>query len=419
MRNVRLPHRLIFSVLLVSGVLSGIWPTPVQASLPDSDSFVVSDRLRKSVDFWINIYTQYDTHQGIVHDAKYIDHIYEVIDFSKNKRYSRQRQIREAKRHWRKVLLSVQHKADHPSLMNEEESKVFKLFADVDEPSKYLAAAHPRRLRWQLGQKSQFLEAYYISGRYLWAMEGVFRKVGLPEQLTRLPFVESSFNIKARSKVGASGIWQFMRSTGKEYMMINDAVDERNDPVLESEAAAKLLKENYEALHNWSLAVTSYNHGRKGMMRAVRRIGSDSLEDIISNYKSRSFGFASGNFYTELLAVLEVERNSKKYFGEEPPRAAAVRYYEVNVPDYIRFKDLVRFLRLDPKKLRDLNPALMPPVFAGSMRIPSGYRIRLPAKDDHDLEVGPKLFMAGYEQIPAIYKLKNDRRMRSKRRRKR
>ena len=99
-----------------------------------------------------------------------------------------------------------------------------------------------------------------------------------------------------------------MRSTGRLFLKINDTVDERNDPVRATEAAAKLLKGNYESLRTWPLAVTAYNHGRKGMMRAVSRVGSDDLDDVVDDYHSRTFGFASSNFFTELLASIEVEK---------------------------------------------------------------------------------------------------------------
>ena len=110
----------------------------------------------------------------------------------------------------------------------------------VAEPNKYLNAAHYRRLRSQLGQKDRFLEGYIASGRYLPTMEKIFAAEGLPWELTRLPFVESSFNLAARSKVGASGIWQFMRSTGRLYLKIRGELDERNDPIRATEAVIDL-----------------------------------------------------------------------------------------------------------------------------------------------------------------------------------
>jgi membrane-bound lytic murein transglycosylase D len=352
---------------------------------------------RKNVDFWIRIYTQYDTKQGLIHDAKYIDKVYEILDHPTDAR------ILESKRHWEQVLLSVNQKAQHPETLSADELRVFKMFEDVHDPDKFLDAAHRKRMRFQLGQKDRFIEGIKMSGRYLPLMEEVFRKDGLPVELTRLPFVESGFNVRALSKVGASGIWQFMRSTGSLFLRIDDAIDERNDPIREAEAAARLLKGNYDSLKSWSLAVTAYNHGRKGMMRAVRTVGSDQLDDVIESYRSRSFGFASGNFYAELLASIEVERHADQYFGKiqrDPPLQA----YEVALPASIGFRELCRFMRLDRYRLKELNPAMTEATWLGRRLLPAGYRLRLPAEAGTDHDSLARVFLAGFTEIPSIYK---------------
>ena len=198
--------------------------------------------------------------------------MYEVLD-----RPHESSRVLAARQYWEKVLLSVHRKQDHPESLNSDEMRVYKLYADVHEPNKFLDAAHRKRLRFQLGQKDRFIEGLKASGRYLTLMESVFRNADLPIELSRLPFVESSFNVRAHSKVGASGVWQFMRSTGKLFLRIDDAVDERNDPIRAAEAATRLLRGNYDSLQNWSLAVTAYNHGRKGMMRGGAQSGLRSL----------------------------------------------------------------------------------------------------------------------------------------------
>jgi len=374
--------------------------------------FSVDGPLRKNVQFWVDIYSKYYTYQGVIHDSKHIDKVYEIIDFQ-TLQLSQSRVIRDTKKRLRELLLSVHRKQSKPETLNEAERKIYDLFADVDEPNKYLNAAHRKRLRFQLGQKDRFVEGLHDAGRYLPIMEEIFRKEGLPIELTRLPFVESSFNIRARSKVGASGIWQFMRSTGKLFLHINEAVDERNDPIRATEAAARLLKLNFESLKSWPLAVTAYNHGRKGMMRAVRRVGSDDLEDVVSSYRSRTFGFASGNFFTSLLAAIEVHRDAEKHFGQykvAEPFAAI----EVPIPHYISIHELSRFLSLDIERLRELNPALSSDVFAGRLLVPKGYRLRLPFERTEDAAADPdsaaRIFLAGYSQIPDMFKLRAQRR---------
>jgi membrane-bound lytic murein transglycosylase D len=369
-------------------------------------NFQVDDRLQKNKDFWISIYTKYGTDQGLIHDAKYVDIVYQVLALQPGR--AGERQIKSTKKHWHDLLLTLHHKQNSPESMNDEEKKVYQMFAGINEPSKFLNAAHRKRLRFQLGQKDRFLEGLKMSGRYLPLMEEVFRNEGLPVELTRLPFVESSFNVHARSKVGASGIWQFMRSTGKLFLRINDTIDERNDPVRATEAAAKLLKGNYESLRTWPLAVTAYNHGRKGMMRAVSRVGSEDLDDVVDDYHSRTFGFASSNFFTELLASIEVEKNADKYFGKVQ-RDEPLKFYEVELSDYIDMRELVRFMKLDLPGIRDLNPALGEAAISGKHLLPMGYKLRLPLPDGIKPDSAQRVFLAGWAQIPAMYKLKGQR----------
>ncbi len=372
--------------------------------------FSVDGRMKRNVQFWVDIYSKYDTHQGLIHDAKYIDHIYETLDFQKAGE-SREKVIRNAKKRWKDLLLSLHRKKNKPESWSEDEKSLAKLYEDVNEPNKFLNAAHRKRMRYQQGLRSSFMQGLHYSGRYLPIMEEIFRKEGLPIELTRLPFVESSFNLKARSKVGASGIWQFMRSTGRLFVKVNDAVDERNDPIRATEAAAKLLKLNFESLKNWPLAVTAYNHGRKGMERAVRKVGSEELEELVSDYRSRSFGFASSNFFTELLAAIEVEKNADKYFGKVE-RAKVLEGMEISIPDYVAMSELCQFLKLDLAALRELNPGLSEAVFAGNLMVPAGYVLRLPLDSTLSKDAQVRVFMAGYEQIPALYKLKAQKRYR-------
>ena len=260
---------------------------------------------RSAVDFWVKVYGTYSSHQGVIHDAKDLSVIYEVVDLPEKSRSAGNRKISSAKAKYRAILLKLHRLkiAEHPERVETlapEEKRVALLFAKSADPEKYQNAAHFKRLRFQLGQRDHMKEGIVESGRYLPFMEEIFAREGLPRELTRLPFVESSFNTHARSKVGASGIWQFMRSTGILFLKINASVDERNDPLRATEAAAKLLKLNYDSLATWPLAVTAYNHGRTGLMRAVRRLGTDDLAEIIEVNKARNFGFRE----FELLCML-------------------------------------------------------------------------------------------------------------------
>jgi hypothetical protein len=134
----------------------------------------------------------------------------------------------------------------------------------------------------------------------------ILRQHQVPAELAALPMVESTFNPAAYSKAGAAGLWQFIRSTGKQYSLISRRRDDRRDPVRATEAAAHLLRNNYEALGSWPLAIVAYNHGHAGIRAASTVVGSTAIEDIVARYNGPRFGFASKNFYAEFLAALDV-----------------------------------------------------------------------------------------------------------------
>ncbi len=362
-------------------------------------TFRVPESLREKVDFWKKVYRQYSVDDYILHDADHNLIIYRTVDVADihNKRTS-YRNIRRAlgarlnqhKREIRNLLTSIHKKKDNPESLTVEEKKIFDLFRDVPDPNKFLKARFD--IRSQLGQKERFAQGIIWAGRYLPMMEKIFQEEGLPMELTRLPFVESSFNIKARSKVGASGIWQFIRSTGRRYLSINFAVDERNDPIEATRSAAKLLKANHGYLQSWPLALTAYNHGASGMQRAVRKVGTNDLGEIIQKYRSRTFGFASKNFYSEFLAALETELEYEKYFGKLNVEAP-LTFEEVEMKGYTSVKSLLKITGISKELLKRYNPGLTDYVFLGRKLIPRGYRIKLPPEMKND-------FVASYQGLP-------------------
>ena len=216
------------------------------------------------------------------------------------------------------------------------------------------------------------------SGAYLDFIRQVFKKNGIPERIAYLPHVESSFNINAYSKVGAAGMWQFMRRTGRMYLKVGYKVDERRDPFKSTVAAAKLLKKNFQELKSWPLAITAYNHGLVSIKRAVRVTGVRDIGVIIEKYKNRRFRFASKNFYSCFLAASEIGENPRKYFPvlnyHQP-----MKYNEVVLDRYIRPAVLSKYLGVSQKELEQLNPSLRATVFHRNMSIPSGFLLRIPS----------------------------------------
>ena len=236
-------------------------------------------------------------------------------------------------------------------------------------------------VRFQLGQADRFREGVVRSGAWRDHIADTFASMGLPRELASLPHVESSFNTYAYSKVGAAGMWQFMRSTGRRFLRIDNTVDERLDPYRASEAAARFLEQNYIVLGSWPLALTAYNHGPGGMRRAQEQLGTSDIVTIVRKYNSRSFGFASRNFYVAFLAALEIDQNPEKFFG--PIRRNPVDTSLVlTVPTYVPASRLTAALDVDRDELKRLNPSLLPSVWNGARHVPRGFELRVPRHID-------------------------------------
>jgi membrane-bound lytic murein transglycosylase D len=357
-------------------------------------TFDVPPGFHQRVKFWIDIYTKYSTRQALLHDAKYMDIVYKTLDFTDiesngnltqgEKDHIKKKRIKEEKKNIKEQLARIQKLQDNPSKLAPEDLAVYQKFRFVNEKNKFNAAAVRSRLRMQLGQKDRFMLGVYFSGRYIREMEKIFREENVPIELTRLPFVESSFNLYAYSRVGASGIWQFMRSTAKLFRLKIDPIrDMRNDPLSATRAAAKLLRSNYKMLGSWPLALTGYNHGPQGVSRLAKKLKSDDINEIVWNSTGRRFGFASENFYACFLAALAVESNAAKYFGKleiSPPLV----YDEVAVPRHLTFPELAFAMKTESDdgldRARLYNPYFTRPVLIGARSIPAenGFKVRIP-----------------------------------------
>tara|TARA_B100001248_G_C27399272_1_gene468557 strand:+ start:320 stop:1810 length:1491 start_codon:yes stop_codon:yes gene_type:complete len=352
----------------------------------DKKTFAVPDGLKKQVDFWKDIYTKYSSWQGVLHDSEHIDHIYAEIDFTpimKNndlsayqKRKAKRKMVTDKKKEIVAIMYKLQKTKDITGL-SPEELRIWLMYDDVSEKDKFIKAAKKGRLRFQLGQKDYFLQGIYYSGRYLREMTEIFKSYNLPIELTRMPFVESSFNYRAKSKVGASGIWQFMPSTGKQYMKVNRIADYRNHPIRASVSAAKKLRYIYNKTEAWPLAITGYNYGPSGIARLSRKLKTKDLVEIIDREKSGRFGFASSNFYASFLAAIQVEAEADKYFNK-PKWMPEMRAKEYKLSKSIRYNSLQQLFKEEGYDFDLYNPQFTKRTKKYNWLVPSGYRVYIP-----------------------------------------
>jgi membrane-bound lytic murein transglycosylase D len=339
--------------------------------------------LAPNVAFWTEAFSYYSEYQSVIHSQVRTEKIYTVLDFRDDvvrlgpvgARNLQTRTEKAAKRELDGYLRHIHALRDTPEKLSPVERRIYDLFADSDDPNRFKNAIGTFRSQRGLKEKTEL--ALRVSGSYLPKMEGIFAAEGLPTALTRLPLVESSFNTEAYSKVGAAGLWQFIPSSARLYMRLDEAVDDRRDPWTSTQAAARHLKEDYEMLGSWPLAVTAYNHGRGGLAAGLRRIKGSTLEDLLERYDGRRFGFASRNFYAEFLAAVDVERDYRRHFGEIE-RQAPIEFEVVQIQHYVPYEALRRCAGLSEEEFRTLNPGYRPEVLDGQLYVPPQTSIRVP-----------------------------------------
>ncbi len=343
----------------------------------DVSLFVEPPGLEPDVQFWIRIYTEVGQESGLLHDSKNVFIVYEELDLPKSRSVAATEiYVDKRKDKYRRVLKELGRGKREG--LNLEEQRILDLFAP-DVSNKTLRD-HAKRIRFQLGQADQFRAGLIRSGAYADHIQKTLLEMDLPPQLAALPHVESSFTPGAYSRVGAAGLWQFTRATGRRYMRVDQVVDERLDPYRATTGAGRLLAQNRRTTGSWPLAVTAYNHGASGMRRATRKLGHSDIERIVRDYRSRRFGFASRNFYVEFVAASRIAENPKQYFGElvlDSP----IQYESLPLPYYASAEALSRALNVDLATLRASNPALLAPVWNGQKRVPLGFEFKVPVAE--------------------------------------
>ena len=319
-------------------------------------TFPVPDEIQGNVNFWRNVYAHWSRRQVAFHDDEYMDVIFEVANLPgpvKGGYTASQKRLVKAKTaEYRSRLRSLEQKVSAGMSLSSNEQALFDKFEDAGG-RKALYGAHDR-VRSQRGLRERFHTGLETSGRYDQAFRQIMRSRGVPEDLAYLPHVESSFQAHARSSVGAAGMWQFTRGTGKIYMTVNNTIDDRLDPVIAADGASRYLRDAHQKLNSWPLAITSYNHGQGGMVNAKRQYGDD-IGRIVRRYKGKYFKFASRNFYSEFIAAREVASHPDRYFPE------GVRFQKPLAEDRIILKypmpgeHIARHYGVSVQRLNDMN----------------------------------------------------------------
>lgn len=330
------------------------------STLPEKSQFDSPQALAERVKFWTKIYAYYTTTQGVFHLVDDPAFILGEIDLTPITSSS--------------ILNAREKRVQSEKAIRERRAELISKWKIVDN----------KKVRLQMGLRDRMQQAFFLSGRYLPMMEMIFKKQGLPVELTRIVFVESSFNVNAQSKVGASGLWQLMPSVAKPYGYIQNNYDQRNHPFYSTELAAQILKNNYKGLGSWPLAITAYNHGLTGVRRMVHRNGSKKIENLVeSENVTSSWGFASKNFYACFLAVLEVERNAVSLFGNNLLTSKKLQIKEYKLNRTLPKSKILTWYNNSMAQFRLMNPHLNWQRIKKIKLIPAGVPLIVPTENYH------------------------------------
>ncbi|MBI4148872.1 transglycosylase SLT domain-containing protein [Candidatus Woesearchaeota archaeon] len=336
-------------------------PAPLRSSTPD---FPTPKELEPMVEFWMQVFTKYDSTTVIAHDMRDLSIIYEVVQYPVMARLTPEQRNRFLYENSGQsytlddsdslnslLKLSLQERLGHLAEManssyrplpstregKEEEQNTLELQEHLgsktagmpahEQQTYYRTLASQVRIQWCI--RDRMLASFERERIYAKMIRDTFQQYGIPQDIVLLPHQESGFNTSAGSSRGALGIWQITSPAqrisfqGKRYYL-----QDRKDPAAATTHAAKLLLTEYEALDSWPLAIMAYHHGRSVVKAAQRQYGND-IAAIISGFRHPQFGFASRNYYPEFLAVRRIAENPEQYFGplpmpqETPPPIAA------------------------------------------------------------------------------------------------
>lgn len=210
---------------------------------------------------------------------------------------------------------------------------------------------------------------------YMPIFEQALEKEGLPLELRYLPVIESALNPNAVSRVGATGLWQFMLPTARGLgMEINSLVDERRDPVRSSEMAAKYLKQLYEIYGDWSLAIASYNCGPGNVNKAIRRAGGGKKDfwEIYYHLPAETRGYVPAFIAANYVMNYYNQHNISPALAKRP-----IITDSIHVSKRVHFNQISEVLNIPVEELRVLNPQFRKDVIPGDIH---SYALILPSK---------------------------------------
>ena len=232
---------------------------------------------------------------------------------------------------------------------------------------------------------------------YMPIFEEAFRKYELPLELKYMAIIESALNPVAVSRVGATGMWQFMHATARNYgLRIDSYIDERMDPVASVDAAARYLRDAYRIFGDWSLAISSYNCGSGNVNKAIKRSGRRDFWSIYPYLPRETRGYVPA-----MVGAMYAVNYAKEYGLEPTPVQIPEHVDTFLVNRNLHFRQISEILGIPIDDLRDLNPQYYKDIVPGAqgeqvLRLPYNYSNAFLDKQDTIYKhKASEIFLAG------------------------
>lgn len=222
------------------------------------------------------------------------------------------------------------------------------------------------------------------SNFYMPIFEQALEVYGIPMELKYLPVIESALNPNAVSRVGATGLWQFMAATGKRYgLKLNSMIDERRDPVKASYAAAHYLSDLYNTFGDWNLVIAAYNAGPANILKAIQRAGGNKdYWQIYPYLPTETRGYVPAFIAANYIMNYYCEHNICPMLTTLPEQTDTIMLYR-----NVHFQQISSVLGISMEELRALNPQYRRDVITGyseptDLRLPMEYVSKYIANED-------------------------------------
>ncbi len=237
-----------------------------------------------------------------------------------------------------------------------------------------------REVEWfiryfQTSHRRHFVRWLARSKKYIPVMQQILKENNLPTDLVYMAMIESGFSTKARSHKQAVGPWQFIAGTGKRYGLRTDWwIDERQDPIKSTIAAAQYLKDLYDMFGSWFLAAAGYNAGENKIKRAIDRHKTEDFWELATYRYLRQ---ETKQYIPKLIAALLIAKSPEKYGFEDIEYEEPLEFDTVEIDSPIDLRTAAKVLEIDYESLRNLNPELRrwntpPNISSYQLKIPFG-----------------------------------------------